>query len=157
MNFNYFIINKLIIKCIYVKKNSELVINNGAIKIFKFSVIFFLFEFYSFINKDFSAKPWNKSSQFESFIVPKKNESLSFKDQRFNMIFDFSGAILHHLDDIKNYLEQNQHVLNAISIIDRGFLDMEILKPIFCATALMGMHITSPIMAILLDTNTNIL
>ena len=70
------------------------------------------------------------------------------------MIFDFSAAILHHLDDIKNYLEQNQHVLNAISIIDRGFLDMEILKPIFCATALMGMHITSPIMAILLDTNT---
>ena len=31
---------------------------------------------------------------------------------------------------------------------------MEILKPIFCATALMGMHITSPLMAILLDTNT---
>ena len=31
---------------------------------------------------------------------------------------------------------------------------MEILKPIFCATAFMGMHITSPLMAILLDTNT---
>ena len=31
---------------------------------------------------------------------------------------------------------------------------MEILKPVFCATALMGMHITSPLMAILLDTNT---
>ena len=70
------------------------------------------------------------------------------------MIFDFSAAILHHLDDIKNYLEQNQHILNAISIIDRVFLDMEILKPIFCATALMEMHITSPLMVILLDTNT---
>ena len=31
---------------------------------------------------------------------------------------------------------------------------MEILKPIFCATVLMGMHITSPLMAILLNTNT---
>ena len=31
---------------------------------------------------------------------------------------------------------------------------MEILKPIFCATALMGMHITGPLMAILLDTDT---
>ena len=108
----------------------------------------------SFINKDFSAKPWNRSSHFESFIAPKKNESLSFKDHRFNRIFDCSAAILHHLDDIKNYLDQNQHVLNAISIIDRGFLDMEILKPIFCATALMGMHITGPLMAILLDTDT---
>ena len=55
---------------------------------------------------------------------------------------------------IKNYLDQNQHVINAISIIDRGILDMEILKPIFCATALMGMHITGPLMAILLDTDT---
>ena len=69
-------------------------------------------------------------------------------------MFDCSAAILHHLDDIKNYLEQNQHVLNAISIIDRGFLDMEILKSIYCATALMGMHITSSLIAILLDTIT---
>ena len=73
----------------------------------------------SFINKDFSAKPWNRSSHFESFIAPKKNESLSFKDHRFNRIFDCSAALLHHLDDIKNYLERNQHVLNAISIIDK--------------------------------------
>ena len=31
---------------------------------------------------------------------------------------------------------------------------MEILKPIFCAAALMGMHITGPLMIILLDTDT---
>ena len=40
----------------------------------------------SFINKDFSPKPWNRSSHLESFIAPKKNESLSFKDHRFNRI-----------------------------------------------------------------------
>ena len=39
-------------------------------------------------------------------------------------------------------------------MINIGFLDMEIIKPIFCATALMGVHIISPLMAILLDTNT---
>ena len=71
--------------------------------------------------KDFSAKPWNKSSHFENFIAPKKNESLSFKDHRFNSIFDSSAAILHHLNDIKNYLEQNQQFLNELSIINRGF------------------------------------
>ena len=106
----------------------------------------------SFINKDFSAKPWNKSSHFESFIAHKKNKSLLFKDHRFNRIFDCSAALLHHLDYIKNYLERNQHVLNAIPIIDRGSLDTEILKHIFCATSLMGMHITGLLMAILLDT-----
>ena len=68
-------------------------------------------------------------------------------------MFDCSAAVLHHLDDIKIYLEQNLHVLNATSIIDRGYLDIEILKPIFWATSLMGMHITSPLTAILLDTN----
>ena len=104
--------------------------------------------------KDFSAKPWNISSNFESFISTKKNESFSFKDHRFKRIFDCSTTILHHLEDIKNYLEQNKQNLNAISIIDRVFLDTEILKPIFYATALMEMHITSPLMVILLDTNT---
>ena len=108
----------------------------------------------SFINKDFSAKPWNRSSHFESFIAPKVNESLSFKDHRFNRIFDCVSALLHHLDDIKDYLEKNQNVINGISIIDRGFLDMEILKPIFCATSLMGVHITRPLMHILLDNET---
>ena len=51
----------------------------------------------SFINKKFAAKPWNKSSHFESFIAPKKNESLLFKEHRCNQIFDCSAALLHIL------------------------------------------------------------
>ena len=35
----------------------------------------------NFINSDFSAKPWNRSSHFEEFIKPKENMSLSLKDQ----------------------------------------------------------------------------
>ena len=61
---------------------------------------------------------------------------------------------MHYLDDITNYLDQNQHVLNTISVIDRGFLDMEILKPIFRDTPLVGMHSTGPLMTSLLDTDT---
>ena len=34
----------------------------------------------SFINKDYSAKPWNRQKHFHSFISPKVNESLSYKD-----------------------------------------------------------------------------
>ena len=30
----------------------------------------------SFINKDFSSKPWNRQEHFDAFISPKKNESL---------------------------------------------------------------------------------
>ena len=33
----------------------------------------------NFINRDYSAKPWNRCSHFEEFIKPKENMSLSLK------------------------------------------------------------------------------
>ena len=108
----------------------------------------------SFINSEYSAKPWNCQQHFDVFIHPKKNESLSLKDHRFNRVFDCCLHILHHLDDIKLYLDTFSNILNGIAIIDRGFLDMEILKPIFCAAALIGIHFTRPYLSLLLDTDT---
>ena len=37
-------------------------------------------------------------------------------------------------------------------ILDRGFLDMDLFKPVFCATALIGIHIGRPFLSLLLDT-----
>ena len=62
--------------------------------------------------------------------------------------------MLHHLDDIKLYLDTFQNILNGIAILDRTFLDMELLKPIFCAAALVGIHIASPFLSLMLDTRT---
>lgn len=39
-----------------------------------------------------------------------------------------------------------------LSYWDRIFLDMELLKPIFCATALTRIHFTSPFLSLILDT-----
>ena len=108
----------------------------------------------SFINKDFSAKLWNRQSHFESFITPKKNKSLSLKDHRFNQIFECCTSLVYHLDDIKSYLDQFQNIINGVSILNRAFLDMEILKPILCAASLMGIHITKPLMLIIRDNDT---
>ena len=72
------------------------------------------------------------------------------KDQRFNIIFECYLRVLHHLDDLDTY----QNILNGVAILDRTFLDMELLKPIFCATALIGIHITSPFLSFILDTRT---
>ena len=52
------------------------------------------------------------------------------------------------------YLEQFQNIINGISILNRGFLDMELLKPILSATVLMSIHITGPLLAILRDPKT---
>ena len=54
------------------------------------------------------------------------------------------------LDDIKLYLDKFSNILNNIAILDRSFLDMKFLKPIFCATALIGLHVTGPYFALLL-------
>ena len=100
----------------------------------------------SFINGDYSSKPWNRQQHFDAFISPKKNESLSLKDHRFK--FECCLRTLYHLDDIKEYLETHKSILNDITILDRSFLDMELL---FCAVALIGIHFTKPYLILLLD------
>ena len=58
----------------------------------------------SFINAEYSAKPWNRHSHFGEHIKPKKNMSLSLKDHHFNRLQDCCLALLYHLDDIADYL-----------------------------------------------------
>ena len=76
--------------------------------------------------------------------IQKKNESLSLKDHRFNCIFECYYSLAHYVDAIKFYLEKFSSVVNGLSIIDRSFLDMEVLNPFLCATSLIGIDITGP-------------
>ena len=108
----------------------------------------------NFINRDNSAKPWNSYSHFSSFIHPKENYSLSLKDRRFNRINDCARTILYHTDDTTNYLDQFSNVMNGITILDRGFLKMEVLKPIYAAISLVGLHILKPFHNLILDKDT---
>ena len=108
----------------------------------------------SFINSDYSSKPWNCRQQFDVFISPKENGSLSLKDHCFNRVFHCCINILYYLDDIKLYLDKYSNILNSVAILDRSFLDMEVLKPIFCSTTLIGIQLTRPYLALLLDTTT---
>ena len=103
----------------------------------------------------YSSKPWNRQQPFDSFISPKMNESLSLKDHRFDRRFECCLRTLYHLDDIKQYLETHKSILNDIAILDRSFLDMELLKPIFCSVALIGIHFTKPYLVLLLDKKTH--
>ena len=51
---------------------------------------------------------------------------------------------MHHLNDIADYLNANSTIINDIAILDRSFIKMELLKPIYGAMALLGLHITRP-------------
>ena len=108
----------------------------------------------NFINRDYSGKPWNRCQHFSDFIKPKENMSVSLKDHRFNRSNDCALSVLHHVNDITSYLEMFSTITNGVAILDRGFMDLEILKPIFIAIALLGLHITRPFHSLLMSDDT---
>ena len=109
----------------------------------------------NFISNEYSAKPWNRHSHFSAFIKPKKNMSISLKDHRFNRLMDCSLALLYHFDDVASYLDKFTSINNGITVLDRSFLDMDILKPIFAAISLLGLHITRPFHTLIINKETN--
>ena len=83
------------------------------------------------------------------------NESLCLKDHWFDQLFDCALTVLYQVDDIRQLLDKFGNMMNDITISDRSFLDMELFKPVLCATALIGIHIGWPFLSLLLDTGTN--
>ena len=81
--------------------------------------------------------------------------SLSLKDHRFNRLQDCATAVLHHMEDISQYLLKYPNITNGIAILDRNFVDMEILKPILATITLLGIHITRPFQYLLTDPETS--
>jgi len=99
--------------------------------------------------------PWNYHSHFNSFMSPRKNRSVTLKDHRFNRLFVCCEGLTHHLDDIAGYLDKYRNIVSGITILDRSFVEMPILKPIFCAVALIVIHITNAFQALVIDCDTN--
>ena len=60
---------------------------------------------------------------------------------RVNMIIECALALLYHLDDTGQYQDKFTNIINVMSILDRTFVDMEILKPIYVALGLLGINI----------------
>ena len=64
-------------------------------------------------------------------------------------------SVHYHLDDKREYLETYSNIVNQIAIIDKSFLEIEILKPILAATVLRGIYITQPCLTLTLSKKTN--
>lgn len=109
----------------------------------------------NFVSKEYSAKPWNRFNHFTAFIHPRENFMKTLKDHRFNLFMEVALIVLHHMDDVKAYLFKFDAITNGIAILDRSFVEMEVLKPIFAAIALIGIHITKPFERLLMDQNTD--
>lgn len=96
------------------------------------------------INHDFDHKPWNKAGEFDLHISPKPNKSVSLKDERFSWLTLTCAICLYHLDDVASFLQKYEHVTNQLACIIRCFLDLDFLKVMYCAGALIGLHLIEP-------------
>jgi len=88
------------------------------------------------INHDFDRKSWNKASEFNSHIAPKKNKSVSLKEERFNRRTLTCAIMLYHFDDVASFHEKFEHVTNQLACIVRCFIDLKFLKILYCVGAL---------------------
>ena len=61
---------------------------------------------------------------------------------------------MHLLNEIADYLDANSTIISDIAIFDRSFIEMELLKLIYGAIALLGLHITRPFHTLLIDPST---
>ena len=74
---------------------------------------------------------------------------------RVNMIIECALALLYHLDDTGQYQDKFTNIINVMSVLDRTFVDMEILKPIYVALGLLGINILKPYYYLIMDKKTN--
>ena len=81
--------------------------------------------------------------------------SIFLNEHRFNCLQDCSLSVLYHLDDISRYLSKFSSIINGITILDKAFVEMELLKPILAAISLLGFHITRPFHYLLMHPTTN--
>ena len=64
-------------------------------------------------------------------------------------------AGLYHIDDTAAYSEEYEHIINGIAILNCSFVEMEVLKPIYTAVCMLGIHILKPFHELLIYPETN--
>ena len=96
----------------------------------------------------FDHKSWNKAKEFDAHIAPKLNKVMRQQDERFNRLTITCAIVLYHIDDVESFLERFEHVTNQLACIVRCFLDLEFLKVLYCAGALIGLHLVEPFLSL---------
>ena len=100
------------------------------------------------INHDFDHKPWNQAHEFDIHIAPRPNKSVSLRHERFNRLTLICAISLYHLEDVASFLQKYEHVTNQLACIVRCFLDLDFLKVMYCAGALLGLHLIEPYLSL---------
>ena len=77
------------------------------------------------------------------------------KDHWLNRINDCCLTLLYHIDDISEYLQRFDNTTNNIAILDRRLVEItDVLKPVYSAAALLGVHVLRLFYQLLIDAST---
>ena len=102
----------------------------------------------------FDHKSWNKAKEFDAHIAPKKNKILRLQEERFNRLTITCAIVLYHLDDVELFLEKFEHVTSQLACIVRCFMDLYFLKVLYCAGAIIGLHLVEPFLSLTTSSKT---
>jgi len=62
------------------------------------------------VSHDFDHKAWNKATEFDADISPKKNLAVSLRKERFNHLVYLCAVVLHHENDVRDFLEKYESI-----------------------------------------------
>ena len=102
----------------------------------------------------FDHKSWNKAKEFDAHIAPKTNKMLRLQEERFNRLTIACAIVLYHLYDVESFLEKFEHVTNQLACIVRCFMDLDFFKVLYCAGALIGLHLVEPFLSLTTSSKT---
>ena len=77
------------------------------------------------------------------------------KDYKLNRINDCFLTPLYRIADIIKYFQRFENSTNNMAILGRRFVEIrDVLKPVYSAAALLGVHVLRPFYQLLIDPST---
>ena len=100
------------------------------------------------ISHDFDHKAWNKATEFDLHIEPRKNLAVSLKKERFNRFVYLCAVTLHHEADLREFLQKYDTITNTLACIVRAFQDVEFINVFLVCAAVLGVHLIEPYLSL---------
>lgn len=100
------------------------------------------------VSSDFNHKSWNKSREFDIYLGEEKNKAKALKKERFNRFVFMSAVVLHHQDQVQEFLAKFDTITNTLACIVRAFEECEFLTILLTATAILGIHLVEPYLSV---------
>ena len=100
------------------------------------------------VSSDYNHKSWNYSKSFELFLENEKNKAKALRKERFNRFVYLAAVVLHHQEQVQEFLQKYDTVTNTLACIVRAFAECEFLSVLLTVTALIGIQLVEPYLSV---------